>query len=140
MKEKRNLHLKVQELCNCYATEDPLRSMSQMRHDKEPQEAATKWLALAALHGINDGAKEISLFYAGDGSVRVVAEYRTRDLPAPDKAIAEEIMAVVREITHIDASKGKLSLSLGVRDSSIDIKVKVKTEGDENSISLKFQK
>ena len=44
----------------------------------------------------------------------------------------------MREITHIEGDKGKLPLSLGIRDSSIDIEVKVKSEGGENKISLKF--
>ena len=138
MKEKRNLHLKVQEMCNCYSTSDPLKSMSQMANEGDVEEAAVKWLALAALHGINANAENISLFQAGDGSVRVVAEYRPTDLPAPSKAIADQIMGVVREITHIEDAKGKLPLSLGIRDSSVDIQIKVKSKGDEHTVSLKF--
>jgi hypothetical protein len=45
---------------------------------------------------------------------------------------------VVREITHIEDAKGKLPLSLGIRDSSVDIQVKVKSKGDEHTVSLKF--
>jgi hypothetical protein len=138
MKEKRNLHLKVQEMCNCYATTDPLKSMSEMAKETDVEEAAVKWLALAALHGVNANARSITIYQAGDQSVRVVAEYRPTDLPAPSKAIAEKVMEAVREITHIEADKGKLPLSLGIRDSSIDIEVKVKSKGDENKISLKF--
>lgn len=138
MKEKRNLHLKVQEMCNCYSTTDPLRSMSRMAGEADSEEAAVKWLALAALHGINANAKSITLFQAGDGSVRVVAEYRPAELPAPGKAVAENVMAVVREITHIEGEKGKLPLSLGIRDSSVDIEVKVKSKGGENIVGLKF--
>jgi GGDEF domain-containing protein len=137
MKEKRNLHQKVQEMCNCYATTDPLKSMSQMANE-DSEDAAVKWLALAALHGVNANAKKITIYQAGDQSVRVVAEYRPTDLPAPSKAIAEKVMAAVREITHIEGEKGKLPLSLGIRDSSIDIQVKIKSEGGENKISLKF--
>ncbi len=138
MKEKRNLHLKVQEMCNCYSTTDPLKSMSRMAREADSEEAAVKWLALAALHGINANAKSITLFQAGDGSVRVVAEYRPAELPAPSKAIAENVMAAVREITHIEGEKGKLPLSLGIRDSSVDIEVKVKSKGGENIVGLKF--
>jgi hypothetical protein len=137
MKEKRNLHQKVQEMCNCYATTDPLKSMSQMVNE-DSEDAAVKWLALAALHGVNANAKKITIYQAGDQSVRVVAEYRPTDLPAPNKNVAEKVMEAVREITHIEGEKGKLPLSLGIRDSSIDIQVKVKSEGGENKISLKF--
>jgi hypothetical protein len=137
MKEKGNLHQKVQEMCNCYATTDPLKSMSQMANE-DSEDSAVKWLALAALHGVNANARKITIFQAGDQSVRVVADYRPTDLPAPSKAVAEKVMEAVREITHIEADKGKLPLSLGIRDSSIDIEVKVKSEGGENKISLKF--
>jgi hypothetical protein len=138
MKDKSNLHQKVQEMCNCHATTDPLKSMSQMAQEAGGEEAATKWLALAALHGVNANAKKITIYQAGDKSVRVVAEYRPTDLPAPSSAVAESVIAAVREITHIEADKGKLPLSLGIRDSSIDIKVKVESEGGENKISFKF--
>ncbi len=138
MKEKRNLHLKVQEMCDCYSTTDPLKSMSQMVNEGDAEEAAVKWLALAALHGINANAEKISLFQAGDGTVRAVAEYRPTDLPAPSKAIAHKVMGVVREITHIEDAKGKLPLSLGIGDSSVEIQVKVKSKGDEHTVTLKF--
>jgi hypothetical protein len=49
MKEKRNVHLKVQELCDCYATNDPLKEMSVVQNGSDKEEAALKWLALAAL-------------------------------------------------------------------------------------------
>ena len=138
MKEKRNLHLKVQEMCDCYSTSDPLKSMSQMVGEADSEEAAVKWLALAALHGINANASSITLFQGGDGAVRVVAEYRPANLPTPSKATAEKIMAVMREITHIEEDKGKLPLSLGIRGSSVDMKIKIKSNTDGNTLSLKF--
>ncbi len=61
MKEKRNVHLKVQELCDCYATNDPLKEMSTIKNDGDKDEAALKWLALAALHGVNDNADEVTI-------------------------------------------------------------------------------
>ena len=54
MKDKSNFHLKVQDLCDCFATTDPLKEMSEIMEDQNREEAALKWLALAALHGIND--------------------------------------------------------------------------------------
>jgi len=138
MKEKRNLHLQVQEMCDCYASTDPLKSMSQMVNAADVDEAAVKWLALAVLHGINANARQISISQKGDGAVRVVAEYRKTDLPAPGSAIAAKIMETVREITHIEEDKGKLPLSVGVRDSNIDLQVKVKSKKDENTVTLEF--
>jgi hypothetical protein len=31
MKDPANLHLKVQELCDCYSTTDPLKEMSNIK-------------------------------------------------------------------------------------------------------------
>jgi len=58
MKDKHSLHLKVQELCDCFATADPLKEMSLLEKDDDRTEAALKWLALAILHGINANAKK----------------------------------------------------------------------------------
>ena len=61
MKDKQHLHLKVMELCDCYAETDPLKGMSDLSKDEDRDEAALKWLALARLHGINSSAKIISV-------------------------------------------------------------------------------
>ena len=33
MRESSSLHQKVQELCDCFATNDPLKEMSKMQHE-----------------------------------------------------------------------------------------------------------
>ena len=131
MKEKRNLHLKVQELCDCYATNDPLKEMSEIKGDGDKDEAAVKWLALAALHGVNDNAKEVTITRSPDGNIKVTARYRESELPSPGSEIGEKIMNAVREITHIEDNKGKSPLALGIREDSIELKIKMhaKDEG-----------
>ena len=42
MKDKHSLHLKVQELCDCFATADPLKEMSLLEKDDDRTEAALK--------------------------------------------------------------------------------------------------
>ena len=138
MKDERNLHLKVQELCDCFSTTDPLREMSQVPAAAGEEEIALKWLALAALHGVNSNASKITLQKGDDGNVRVTAEYRTAELPSPGTAVGDQIFAAIREITHIDADKGKTRLALGMRDSSIDLEVKIKSKKGHEKVSLKF--
>ena len=130
MKDERNLHLKVQELCDCFATTDPLREMSQIPAAADEEEIALKWLALATLHGVNSNASKITLHKS--------AEYRTAELPSPGTAVGDKIFAAVREITHIEADKGKTQLALGMRDSSIDLEVKIKSKNGQGKVSLKF--
>lgn len=138
MKEKRNLHLKVQELCDCYTTADPLQEMSRLPEDEDKEEGALKWLALAALHGVNNNASKITIRKAPGKPVAVTAEYRQSELPSPGNDVGEHIFRAVREITHIDTAKGKTQLALGLRDSSIDLRVKLKSRDGQEIISIKF--
>jgi hypothetical protein len=138
MKEKRNLHLKVQELCDCYATNDPLKEMSVVKNDGDKDEAAVKWLALAALHGVNNNAKEVIITRSTDGMVRVTAKYRESELPSPGSEVGSKIMEAVREITHIEGQKGKTPLALGIRNDSIELQVKMKEKEGREKVTLKF--
>jgi len=138
MKEKRNLHLKVQELCDCYATTDPLKEMSVVKNDEDKDEAAVKWLALAALHGVNNNAKEVTITRSTDGNVTVSAKYRESELPSPGLEVGTKILDTVREITHIEEGKGKTPLALGIRQDSIELKVKFKSKKNKDSVTITF--
>jgi hypothetical protein len=138
MKEKRNLHLKVQELCDCYATTDPLKEMSALGQDQDKEEAALKWLALAALHGVNDNADEITIRRDSKGQVKVLAKYRESELPSPGAEVGQKIMAAVREITHIEGDKGKTILSLGMRNDSLELKIKIQAKGGQEEVEIEF--
>ena len=138
MKEKRNVHLKVQELCDCYATNDPLKEMSVVKNDGDKDEAAVKWLALAALHGVNNNAKEVTISRSSDGEVRVSAKYRESELPSPGSEVGSKIMEAVREITHIEGQKGEIPLALGIRNDSIELQVKMKEKEGREQVTIKF--
>jgi hypothetical protein len=138
MKDMGTPHQRMQELCDCYAETDPLREMALLSGDTDKDEAALKWLALAVLHGVDRNAKEISLERTTDGNVRVVAEYRDTALPAPGKEIGKKIIDATRRITHIDEAKGEIPLAIGIRNSSIEIKVKVKEKDGTERITLEF--
>jgi len=138
MKEKRNVHLKVQELCDCYATNDPLKEMSVVKDEANQEEAAIKWLALASLHGVNNNAKEVTLTRSKNGEVRVTAKYRETELPSPGSDIGAKIMEAIREVTHIEGDKGKTPLSLGIRNDSIELQVKMKSKNEGEKVTIKF--
>ena len=138
MKEKRNVHLKVQELCDCYATNDPLKEMSVVKNDGDKEEAAFKWLALASLHGINNNAEEVTLTRSKNGDVRVTAKYRETDLPSPGSDVGAKIIEALREVTHIEGDKGKMPLSLGIRNDSIELQVKMKSKDKGEKITIRF--
>jgi hypothetical protein len=139
MKDMGSLHLKVQELCNCFATTDPLKEMSIVKNDADKQEAALKWLALAALHGVNNNAEKISITKTVDGTVNVTAEYRQTELPSPGGDVADKIIESLIGITHLEGGEGKTQLALGIRDSSINLTIKMKSKDGGKKVTIKFQ-
>ena len=138
MKDPNSLHLKLQEHIDCFATTDPLKEMSVVKNDENKDEAAVKWLALAALHGVNDNAKEVTVIRTKDGEVAVTAKYRESELPSPGTQVGAKILDTVRGITHIEEGKGESSLALGIRNDSIELQVKFESEADQEKVTLKF--
>jgi hypothetical protein len=140
MKEKRSQHLKVQELIDCFATTDPLREMSLIPKERDLDEAALKWLALAVLHGVNFNAKDITLSVAKGGEVTVTAKYREAELPSPGTGVGARVVDAVRGITHFEGKKDKGPLAVGVRNDSLELSVSVERGDQGESITLKFPK
>jgi hypothetical protein len=138
MKDTTNLHLKVQELCDCFATTDPLKEMSKLAKSKDTDEDALKWIALAVLHGINNNAKEITLSTSEDGNVVVTAKYRPTQLPSPGRKIGKKIISSIREITHIEKDKGKTALALGFRNNDLDLQIKTKKKNKKDIVEIHF--
>jgi len=138
MKDTSSVHQQVQSLCDCYATTDPLKEMSEIARAPESQEAALKWIALAVLHGITNNAEKISLVSTKNGKVRVTAEYRTAELPSPGADVGKKIVEAIREMTHIEKDKEKVALAFGFRNNSMELKIKARHEGDDDKITISF--
>jgi hypothetical protein len=138
MKDKRNLHMKVQEQCDCFLTADPLKEMSMLHKDVDKEEAALKWLGLAVLYGIDSHAKKLSISKGKDGKVSVRAKYRETELPSPGGEIGERIIKSARQIAHIEEGAGSIPLAVGIRDSNIELDLRVEMDGDGETVTLKF--
>jgi hypothetical protein len=138
MKDTSSMHKQVQEMCDCYATNDPLKEMSTIDRETDTRQAAAKWIALAALHGVNSNADKICITRGDGGQIRVVAEYKITELPAPGQAVGNQVFDAVREISHIDGTIGNTALALGIRDSSIDLNVDVLDEVGKETITITF--
>jgi len=140
MKDMGTPHQKMQDLCNCYAETDYLKEMAMVHKDVDKDEAALKWLALAVLHGVDRNAKKITIEKTEKGSVKVIAEYEETELPSPGNEIGAKVMGAARQITHIEGKKGQIPLAIGIRDSNLEIQMKVKQEGAAEKVTLKFGK
>ena len=121
-------------LCNT----DPLSEMAGLIKEQDSEDGALKWIALAVLHGIDRNAKKISLRRTAGGGISVTAKYRESELPKPPAAIGRKVFDVVKGITHIEGDKGKTPVVIGIRDSSIELEVKLDHDGDEEEVVLKF--
>jgi hypothetical protein len=137
MLDKRSQHLKVQELCDCYAGTDYLKEMCLVPEASDPDEAALKWIALAVLHGISANAEKIKISCGAEG-VAVTAEYRKSRLPSPGSEIGGRVLEAIRQITHFEKDKEKGPLALGVRGDSLELEVEVKRKDGGGSATLRF--
>jgi hypothetical protein len=138
MLDKRTLHMKVQEQCDCFATTDLLAEMAALVKEQNSEEGALKWIALAVLHGIDRNAKKISLRRTANGGISVTAKYRESELPRPPAPIGRKVFDVIKGITHIEGDKGKTPVVFGIRDSSIELEVKLGHDGDDEEVVLNF--
>jgi hypothetical protein len=138
MEDKRNLHLRMQELCECYASTDPLKEMSVLPGDQDKEEAALKWLALATLHALTSGAKSITLTVSPGGEAVVTAKYREAVLPSPGGEVGAGIVRAMRQINHFEGPKAKGPLALGLKNDSLEISVKVASDEGREELTLKF--
>jgi hypothetical protein len=135
-----NHHLKLQEMCDCYMETDFLANMQGMAgsESNDVEEDAVKYLALAILYAITRKAAKLSLKKKGDElSVRIKADEK-EDLPQPSAAVVDRVFQIMREILHIDEDKGEMDLSLGLRTGEVNVHVKVKGQGDQQSLKVKF--
>jgi hypothetical protein len=137
MIDKRSLHVKVQEHCDCFATAEPLREMAALAKESDSEEAALKWIALAVLHGIDRNAKSISLHRSAGGKLSVIAKYRESELPAPPEPVGGKIFDVARAIAHLD-DRGRAPVVIGIRDGSIEIEVSLGGSDGVEEVMLKF--
>jgi hypothetical protein len=140
MKDNRSYHLKVQEMCDCYLSTEPLREMSVLKDDEDKDDAAIKWLALAILYGIDSNAKRISISASDDGEVKVFAKFRKTELPTPGKEVGRRVFDLVKQIGHFEGEEGATPLAVGIRDSSLEIGVTAAKDGDDRVVTLKFPK
>ena len=112
--------------------------MSEVGRAPESEEAALKWIALAVLHGINSNAEKISLTTTKNGKVKVTAEYRTAELPSPGAEVGKKIVEAMREMTHMEKDREKMTLAFGIRNNSMDLKIKSRHEGGDDRITISF--
>ena len=142
---RRNLHKRLQEMCDCYLESEYKNELSVISKKGvsgdvtgDLTEVALKYLGLAILYTLEERGTRLFVGMA-DGTIISYIENDHRDtLPLPPENIARELLDIVREITHLDAEEATEPLSLGIRESRINLQIDVHREAGEEHIVLKF--
>jgi hypothetical protein len=146
--EKRGLHMRLQEYCDCYLETEPLQELETLSKGgaaadvtDDPEEDALKFLSVAILYGLKENARKISFSAAGDGETRInVKASGSYKLPAPSRHMTDKMFEVMRSITHLEEDKAKEPLSLGIRSDRVELKVKFDRSEDSDEMTLSFPK
>jgi hypothetical protein len=137
----RNLHAKLQEMCDCYLETDFPAEMRKMTQTPlaDLEEEALKYLSLALLHMISEKATELKMKKEGT-ELRISLKNEDKELlPVPPVEIFDRIFEIIRTILHLEEAKGELPLSLGLRNGQVEMLVKVKRKAAGDSLKFKLQ-
>jgi hypothetical protein len=141
MELARTLHLRLQEMCDCYLETDFLSEMQKMNETPvaDPEEDSLKYLSLALLHAISEKAGKLTMKrHKGTLQVLIKDEENKILLPPPPDELFEPIIDIMRKILHLEENKGKSPLVLGLRNGQLEVAVKIKHEQEKDTLQFKF--
>lgn len=142
LKDARNLHTRLQEMCDCYMDTDYGKELKKMASGigEDLEEEALKYLALSILFTITNSGKKLSIKRKKRKQKVTVKAQEKMALPSPAPEITEKIFEIMRSITHLEGEKGKEPFSLGLRDSRVELEITFKKKDDEESLKFSFPK
>lgn len=136
-----HLHQKLQEMCDCYLETDfagQMRTMSGAR-PADLQEEAVKYLSLALMYGVTEKARKLTIkSKKGEIETRLKIADAKIKLPQPTENLFDAVIELVRGILHFERESGTSPLSLGLRNSLLDLLVKLKVNEKETSLKIQF--
>jgi len=137
----RTPHLKLQEMCDCYLETNFAKQLTAMVSSKSTDfmEDGFKYLALALLQATTEKAEKLS-FEKYNNSIIVTLRSSARkiELPSPSLEIMDAITGIMRDIIHLEEDKGKSPLILGLKNSQLDLLVRVKKDKKKESLTFNF--
>ena len=140
-KLSHNLHMKLQEMCDCYMDTDFQAEIKRPIdvNSATLEEEALKYFALIILYTLTVKAQKLSVKKKkGAWKVTVTSSHEKKSLSSPPEEIGTKIFEIIRAITHIDQDNGEMALAFGLRNGRVDLLVKVKKADDEESMKLLF--
>jgi len=137
MTTERSYHLRLQEFCDCFMETDPKKELEKASAgiSGDPtgdlDELALKFLGLAIFYGASEKAKDGKVLFTVDAK----GEYQ---LPPPSLRVSDRVIHIARSITHIDGDKGKLPVSMGLRNDRIDLTFQFDRKSEGESFTISF--
>lgn len=136
-----NPQQQLQEMCDCYLETDFAAQLAAMSRasSADTREDAVKYLALAIMYGVTDKARRITFKRKGSTiSVRMKTDGDKIKLPPPGAGMFNGVISLVRDILHFEGEGGKSNLALGLRNSPLELGVKLKEKGEKSSLKITF--
>ncbi len=137
-----NVHMKLQEMCDCYLDTDFLSEMEReipVQSDTLEEEAM-RYFALLIMYTLTIKAQKLSVKVKRKKGVKVTVTSADdkKSLDPPPVEIAAKMFEIIRAITHIDEDQGETDLALGLRNGQVDLHVKLKKGEDEETMKILF--
>ena len=138
------MQLRLQQYTDCFAETDPsvdLREISRKGVEGDVTgdvtEVALKYLALALLSAIEEGASDIVLSARGDlnGSCHLRGDLDVR-LPSPPSGLTREMIRILREVSGLESDRGKSELAWGLRNDRLELSLQAERDGPEETLDL----
>jgi len=102
-------------------------------------ELALKFLGLSVFYGASEKTKTITLQRSKDGKVLFTVDAKGKyQLPPPSLRVADRVIHIARSITHIESDKGKLPVSMGLRNDRIDLTFQFDRKPEGESFAISF--
>ena len=140
-KLSHNLHMKLQEMCDCYMDSDFLAELKREIPVESTtlEEEALRYFALLILYTVTTKAQQLKVKRKKEElKVTVTSLHEKKTLTPPPEEIVNKIFEIIRAITHIETDNGEMPLALGLRREQMELQVKVKKAEDEETMKLLF--
>jgi rubredoxin len=128
-------------MCDCYLETDFSRQLKVMVSSQSTDfmEDGFKYLALVLLEAITEKASALVLTKENNRvKVRLTGADPQIELPSPAPEIMSAIISIMRDILHLDEGKGKSPLTLGLKNSQLDLLVRMKKDNGEETLAIEF--
>jgi hypothetical protein len=145
IKDDRNYHQRLQEFCDCFMETDPKKELEKAAQgisgdpSGDPDEMALKFLGLSVFYGVSEKAQQISFNRSKAGKIFFTVEAKGKyQLPPPGPQVGDRIISIARSITHVEENKGKVPVSLGLRNDRVELTFQFDRKEGEETFSIFF--